>query len=119
MNEKDVLRRSLYLFFIGCFLFVIIGILLKNISYLLGFILGYMINVIVFLLIIKMSDEILNTDMSTIFVIMGFVLKLALYALGFYIAVKFEWIHIFGVFIGYMITKLTIYIEGYIHKGGG
>jgi len=119
MNEKDVLRRSLYLFLIGCFLFVIIGILLKDISYLLGFVLGYVINVIVFLLIIKMSDEILQTNTSTIFVMMGFVLKLVLYALGFYIAVKSQWFHLLGVFVGYMMTKLSIYFEGYIHKGGG
>lgn len=119
MNEKDVLRRSLYLFLIGCFLFVIIGILLKDISYLLGFILGYMINVIVFLLIMKMSDEILKTSASVIFVVMGFILKLVLYAIGFYIAVKSKWVHLIGVFVGYMVTKLSIYIEGYIHKGGG
>lgn len=119
MNEKDVLRKSLYLLVIGCFLFGIIGILLKDISYLLGFILGYVINVIVFLLIMKMSDEILKTSASTVFVVMGFILKLVLYAIGFYIAVKTKWVHLLGVFVGYMVTKLSIYIEGYIHKGGG
>lgn len=118
MNEKDVLKRSLYLFLIGCFLFGIIGILLKDISYILGFVLGYIINVIVFLLIIKMSDEILKLSTSTIFIVIGFILKLVLYALGFFIAVKSQWFHILGVFLGYLITKLTIFVEGFIHKGG-
>ena len=65
-----------------------------------------------------MSDEILKSSSSTIFVAMGFVLKLALYALGFYISVKTQSIHILGVFLGYLITKLTIYVEGFVHKGG-
>lgn len=118
MDEKDVLRRSVYLFLIGCFLFGIVGILLKDISFELGFILGYIINVIVFYLIIKMSEGILKFSMSTVIVAIMFLVKLALYALGFYIAVQSQWFHIFGVFMGYMLTKLSIYVEGYIHKGG-
>ncbi len=118
MNEKDVLKKSLYLFVVGCFLFVIIGILFKDISYLLGFVLGYFINIIVFMLIMKMSDEILKSSTSTILIVMGFILKLALYALGFYISVKTQQVHILGVFLGYLMIKLTIYVEGFIHKGG-
>jgi len=118
MNEKDVLKKSLYLFVMGCFLFVIIGILFKDISYLLGFVLGYFINIIVFMLIMKMSDEILKSSTSTILIVMGFILKLAIYALGFYISVKTQWVHILGVFLGYLMIKLTIYVEGFIHKGG-
>ena len=118
MNEKDVLKKSLYLFVVGCFLFVIIGILFKDISYLLGSVLGYFINIIVFMLIMKMSDEILKSSTSTILIVMGFILKLALYALGFYISVKTQCVHILGVFLGYLMIKLTIYVEGFIHKGG-
>lgn len=118
MNEKDVLKQSVYLFMIGCFVFGILGILLKDISYLLGFILGYIINVIVFYIIIYMSDMILNLNMSTIIVMMMFVAKLVLYALGFYIAVKSNLFHLVGVFFGYLITKLSIYVEGYKKKGG-
>lgn len=118
MNEKDVLKRSLYLFVVGCFLMGIVGILLHDVSYLLGLILGYVINVIVFYMIIYMSDGILKFSMSSFIVAVMFILKLVIYALGFYIAVKVSWIHIFGVFVGYMLTKLSIYYEGYQHRGG-
>lgn len=118
MDEKDVSRTSRYLFLMGCFLFIIVGILLKDVSYLLGFILGYIINIVVFQLIIRMTDEILKLSMSTVIIIVMFIVKLVLYTLGFYIAVKSKWFHLFGVFVGYMITKLSIYLSGYIHKGG-
>ncbi len=118
MNEKDVLKRSVYLAVFGSILFGIIGVLLHDISFILGFFLGYIINVIVFILIIKMTDGILKYSMSGLIVAIMFFMKLALYALGFYIAVKSQWVHIVGVFFGYLITKLSIYFEGYIHKGG-
>jgi hypothetical protein len=118
MDEKDVIKRSFYLFLIVGVIFAIIGVVTQDISYLLGFILGYIINVVVFQLIIKMVDEILKLSMSTVIVIIMYIVKMALYAAGFYIAVKSQWFHLLGVFFGYMITKLSIYCEGYIHKGG-
>lgn len=118
MNEITVLKRSVYVFLIGCLILGIIGIIFHDISYIFGFVLGYIINVIVFLLIIKMSEGILKFSISTAIIAIMFLVKLALYALGFYIAVKSQWFHIFGVFMGYMLTKISIYVEGYIHKGG-
>lgn len=118
MNEKTVLKSSLYVFFAGCILFGIVGILTKDISYLLGIIVGYVINVLVFLIIIKMTDLILQMSMSTIIVVIMFFVKLLLYAGGFLLAVKTNYVHILGVFCGYLITKITIFIEGYVHKGG-
>lgn len=118
MNEKTVLKSSLYVFAIGCGIFVMVSFIIHDISYILGFILGYIINVIVFRLIMKMCEEILKMSQSTILIIIGFVLKLALYALGFFIAVKSDWFHIIGVFFGYFVTKIAIYLEGFIHKGG-
>ena len=101
MNEKTVLKRSVLVFFIGCLILTIVGLLIKDMSYVVGLILGYVINVFVFLLIMKMT-----------------ILKLLLYAVGFYISVKVDFVHIFGVFLGYFVIKITIYLEGYIHKGG-
>ena len=118
MNEKTVLKSSLYVFFAGCILFGIVSFLTKDISYLLGIIVGYVINVLVFLIIIKMTDLILQMSMSTIIVVMMFFVKLLLYAVGFLLAVKTSYVHILSVFCGYLITKITIFIEGYIHKGG-
>lgn len=118
MNEKTVLKSSIYVFLVGCLLLGILGLFLRDISYVLGFVLGYIINVVVFCLIIKMSEDILKFSMSTIIVVIMFLVKLALYALGFYVAVKSSWFHIFGVFLGYLVTKVTINIEGLRHKGG-
>ena len=118
MNENTVVKRSVYIAIIGSLLMLILGIITKDISYFLGFVLGYVINVIVFLLIIKMTEGILKYSMSVVIVSGMFLLKLALYALGFVIAIKSPYVHLIGVFLGYMVTKLSIYFEGYVHKGG-
>ena len=118
MNEITVLKTSIYVFLIGCLILAIVGVIFRDISYIFGFVLGYIINVIVFLLIIKMSEGILKFSMSTAIIAFMFIVKLALYAFGFYVAVKTPWFHLLGVFLGYMCTKISIYLEGYIHKGG-
>ncbi len=118
MNEKTVLKRSVLVFFIGCLILTIVGLLIKDMSYVVGLILGYVINVFVFLLIMKISEGILKYKMSTVMIMVMTVLKLLLYAVGFYISVKVDFVHIFGVFLGYFVIKITIYLEGYIHKGG-
>lgn len=118
MNEKSVLKNSVYIFFLEAILLGIISFLFHDISYIFGLILGYIINVVVFLLIMKMSEGILKFSMSTAIIAIMFIVKLALYACGFYVAVKTPWFHILGVFLGYMCTKMTIYVEGFKHKGG-
>ena len=118
MNEKTVLKSSIYVFLVGCLGLGLLSLCIHNISYILGFILGYIINIIFFLMIMKMSEGILKFSMSTAIIAVMFLAKLALYALGFYISVKSPWFHLLGVFLGYMVTKVTIYVEGFIHKGG-
>lgn len=118
MNEITVLKRSVYVFLVGFLILGILSMIFRDISYIFGFVLGYIINIIVFLLIIKMSDGILKLSMSTAIIVLMFIVKLALYALGFYLAVQTPWFHLLGVFLGYMCTKITIYLEGFIHKGG-
>lgn len=118
MNEKTVLKRSVHVFFIASLIILIMSLCLQDISYIFGFILGYIINIIIFLMNIKMSEGILKFSMSTAIIAIMFILKLLFYSLGFFIAVKMDFIHIFGVFLGYLVIKITIYIEGFIHKGG-
>lgn len=118
MNEKTVLKRSVLVFLMGCLILTIVGLLIKDMSYVVGLILGYVINVFVFLLIMKISEGILKYKMSTVMIMVMTILKLLLYAVGFYISVKVDFVHIFGVFLGYFVIKITIYLEGYIHKGG-
>ena len=69
---------------------------------------------IIFQIIIKMSDLILAISSNTIsLVIILFLTKLLIYGLGFFIAIKVSWINIITVFLGYFIIKITIYIDTY------
>lgn len=116
MDEKVVIKKSLYVFLAGSIIFAIVGLLFQDISYVLGFALGYVIGLIAFLIVIKTTDSILKLSMSAIIVMFGFLIKLALYALGMIIAVKSPWFHLVGVFLGYMVTKVTIFSEGYVER---
>ena len=60
MNEKDVLKQSVKVFIGGLVIFSIVGFVLKQISFPLGFILGYAVSVLSFYIIIVMSDVILK-----------------------------------------------------------
>ena len=83
-------------------------------SYFLGIIVGYIVSLIIFQIIIKMSDLILAISSNTIsLVIILFLTKLLIYGLGFFIAIKVSWINIITVFLGYFIIKITIYIDTY------
>ena len=51
-------------------------------------------------------------------VALSFPLKLVLYGLGFYAAIKLSYLHLVSVFVGYLTIKISIYIEGYLLRGG-
>ncbi len=117
MNERDVLKQSIKVFIIGLIIFSLIGVILKSIAYPLGFALGYVINVMIFNIIIKTSDLILNIGHSISMIVIMSIIKLLLYALGFLLAIFFKDIlSIIGVFFGYMVIKITINIMGYLTK---
>ena len=117
MNEKDVLKQSVKVFIGGLIIFSIVGVILKQISYPLGFILGYAVSVLSFYILIVMSDVILKMGQSTRFVVMKFVAKMLLYVAGFMLAIKFDNIfNLISVFFGYFVTKMTIDILGYIKR---
>ena len=118
MNENNVIKRSVLVFIAGCILFSILGIVLKDVSYVVGFTIGYLLNLLVFNIIIKSSEGIITLSMPIPIVIMSFIGKLVIYAFGFYLAIKFQFINLIGVFAGYMTTKISIYLEGYKNKGG-
>lgn len=117
MNENDVLKQSVKVFIVGLIIFSIIGLILKQISYPLGFILGYIISSLSFYIIIIMSDLILKMGQSTRYVIVMFILKMLLYASGFMLAIKLDNIfNLISVFFGYFITKITIDILAYLNR---
>lgn len=118
MNEKDVIKRSLQIGIIICFVFAIISIITKDISYPIGYLLGYIINLIVFMLTIYTSSEILKIKAHKMLIVISMISKMVLLAVGFILAIKVSYINIIGVFVGYLTTKISILIEGYIQKGG-
>ena len=90
MNEKDVLKQSVKVFIGGLVIFSIVGFVLKQISFPLGFILGYAVSVLSFYIIIVMSDVILKMGQAIRFVVMMFIAKMLLYIAGFMLAIKFD-----------------------------
>ncbi|WP_278462234.1 hypothetical protein [Thomasclavelia spiroformis] len=114
MNENTVMSHSKYVFLIALAIAGLVSLLLMDISYFLGIIVGYIVSLIIFQIIIKMSDLILAISSNTIsLVIILFLTKLLIYGLGFFIAIKVSWINIMTVFLGYFIIKITIYIDTY------
>ena len=114
MNENTVLSHSKYIFLVALAIAGLVSLLLMDISYFLGIIVGYIVSMIIFQIIIKMSDLILAISSTTIsLVIILFLTKLLIYGLGFFIAIKVSWINIITVFLGYFIIKITIYIDTY------
>lgn len=114
MNENTVMSHCKYVFLIALAIAGLVSLLLMDISYFLGIIVGYIVSLIIFQIIIKMSDLILAISSNTIsLVIILFLTKLLIYGLGFFIAIKVSWINIITVFLGYFIIKITIYIDTY------
>ena len=114
MNENTVMSHSKYVFLIALAIAGLVSLLLMDISYFLGIIVGYIVSLIIFQIIIKMSDLILAISSNTIsLVIILFLTKLLIYGLGFFIAIKVSWINIITVFLCYFIIKITIYIDTY------
>ena len=111
-------EKSFFIFLIGFIVFSIIGLMMKSISYSLGFLLGYLFNLAIFYVIIITSDMILNLKRSTSLIILLNIVKLAIYAIGFLIAIFIpKWFNLMGVLFGYMVIKITIYIVSYQMKG--
>ena len=118
MNEKLVFKKSFFIFLIGFIVFLIIGLMMKSISYSLGFLLGYLFNLAIFYVIIITSDMILNLKRSTSLIILLNIVKLAIYAIGFLIAIFIpKLFNLMGVLFGYIVIKITIYIVSYQMKG--
>lgn len=111
--EEAVLAHSRYVFLVGLGCSIIIGFITRKIAYPLGLCVGYLISVLVFKLIMKMSEIILTLQRPVITVVLMYIAKMALYALGFGLAVLFpRYVNLFAVFAGLMIPKITIYIDG-------
>lgn len=110
MNERDVQVQSRKTFLFILLIFCLIGVLLKNVAYPMGVIIGYIISYIIFIMTIKSADLILKSGQSVMLVIVMFVGKSLLWIAGFATSLIFkEYVNIAGVFFGYLIIQITIY----------
>lgn len=114
MNEHDVMDQSRLVYLAGMIICLILMFITHKAAYPIGFTIGYGISLLVFILIVKMSDLILTLQKPVIIVVLMYLLKMALYALGFTLAVLFpQYVNLFSVFFALMIPKLTIYAGGF------
>lgn len=114
MDEKDVQVESRKIFLFILLIFCFIGVYMRSIAYPIGVIVGYVINYINFMITIKSSDMILKTQQNILLVIVMFVLKTILLIFGFALSLLFKgYVHIVGVFFGYLIIQLTIHWLNY------
>lgn len=114
MNERDVQLESRKVFFIMLLFSCIIAWFLKTVSYPVGIVIGYIICSINFILTIHFSDLILKSGQNVMMVIIMYIAKMILMILGFALAVIWkDTIHILTVFLGYMITPITIHWLNY------
>lgn len=121
MDEKLVIKKSFPVYIVLLTLSLIGGLLTDSFSFAIGITVGYIINLIIFNLIIYTSKTILELQAGSVtLIIILFIIKLIIYASGFYLAILLDdLILLAGVFFGYFIIKITINLCGYIYKGGG
>ncbi len=111
-DEKDLQQQSFKTGLFGCLLMLVISLIFKNITFVLGYILGFAISQFITYVDIVVITELLASRFSKTFGIFAafFVFKLGIYAIGFLIAVKIPvYFCLYTVAIGYLTTKLTIY----------
>lgn len=111
-DEKQLGIESVKTGLFGCVVALIVAILLKNMAILGGYILGFLISIIIYRIDCQYASGIIASRMTKMYALYGlfFILKLGIYAIGFLIAVKVPVIFsLFSVAVGYLTTKLTIY----------
>lgn len=121
-DEKVIVKSSVPIFVGIAVILAIISLWLKNISFVLGFCLGYFINLIIFKITVISVDGILlmRSKVAMSFMAASRLLKTIIYAIGFLIAIKLpNYFNLFTVTLGYFVIKSTIFYREYrIRKRG-
>ncbi len=121
-NEKDIVKNSNRIFAIIGIVLIVISMIMNDYSLIMGFCLGYCVNLIILKIIVRTVDSILSTNrlIATGFVATSFLLKMLIYATGFILAIKIpKLFNLFTVTIGYFVVKLAMFHTGYrLRKGG-
>lgn len=114
-DEYEVRRTSIKVFLIGFIFIGVLSIILQSVSYCLGFLLGYLIDLLILEINMKMTDLILSVQAAgkTITVFL-YIAKMLIFAAGFAIAGFFpQIVNLYTVFVGYLVVKISIYIHAY------
>ena len=112
MDINKILKKSVILFFVGELIFLLISLFFNDLTFMSGFLLGYLVSIVTFLMTVKMSDAIISLKQgSAMLVAMFFVLKLIIIAVAFFLSIIFsQFLHLAGTFIGCLIMKVTLQI---------
>lgn len=115
MNEQEIFKKSIKTFIGGEIALCLLSIVLKNVSWALGFALGYLVSLCIFWIIIKIADLILLLKGRTVSIIVVMhLMKTVVYAIGMLLAIKMPQVfNLITVVLGYFTIQLTIYIETY------
>ena len=116
MEINTIEKESIKIFLVLLIISGIVSAFLHSISYSLGLVLGYLLNLFIFRVIQVEADAILNSygKLTVGLIIIISLAKLGIYALGFLLAIKCpNFFNLFSVFVGYFVIKLTIFYMGY------
>lgn len=111
-NETDLKKKSFKTGLVGLVITALLSLILKDVSLLGGYALGFGLSLLILFLNCKSIDLLLSMQLGKTSFLQGliFLFKMGIYAMGFFIAVKVPGlINIFTVAIGYLTIKLTIY----------
>ncbi len=115
-DEFDIVKASSKLFGVIEGILIIGSMMFHRIDLVIGFAIGYLINLVNFFLIVKMVDTVLMVQISknAYLTSLFFIVRMLIYALGFLLAIKVHWINLYTLCLGYFVVKVTLHLEKYL-----
>lgn len=111
-NEEQLKKSSLKTGLILLIIAFVLSLIFKNMSYVGGFLVGFLFSMMIYLGDCEVARILLSVQLPKTSIVQAsyFFIKMGIYALGFLAAVKIPGlINIYGVAIGYLTVKLTIF----------
>ena len=107
MIEYKIRRQSYIIFLIGLIATLFTG----EIRYPAGFMIGYLISLLAFMMTARMTDNKSNTKILTVCLFIG---QLFIYSAGLLIGLLLmDYVSYITVFIAYFVIKMTIYWDAF------
>lgn len=115
MIENRLIKKSVSIAAIGIVICLAIGLYQHTISYAFGFLIGYLISLIILKMTASRVDLILeqrDKSFSAIIIILEMLGKYIIYSAGICLGIFFkEYVNYIAVFIGYFVIKITIFAD--------